>query len=370
MRVKRNAVVSLAVFLLSAFIYYVITMRRSFVRIDDRIPYVWNRDFNSTLKSYVRTAPSRHVLVLTGPYQCGKSRALEIIGQELAAAGRVPISIDFAPAQSLADAVGLIKLGVTKGLADAYPRLSSLKLRKAAALFGDRAEDSLSTVQMGLGKILDRVCERPFDISKFFDCLEALAPSLEPVVFAHSVDHLAEVAPELFSAARARLSRRPLYEDVVPVVAEVRDSSFHAKAPIDDDSVSEFELGELHDPIFTLVVQTRALSSVELRKIVDRFGAHGGTIERVFEDMKAGIGIDKAIEKEANILKGYLKEVVTGEQLNAIEEMCHHKADGQDKATLAALAPLLKTGHVYLAKNLTLSFAHRGVEDALCRNIM
>ena len=370
MRLKRNVVVGFAVFILSAFIYYVITMRRSFVRIDDRIPYVWNRDFNTTLKSYVRTAPSRHVLLLTGPYQCGKSRALEIMGQEVAASGRVPISVDFAPAASAADAIGLIKLGVIKGLTDAYPRLSTLKLRKAASQFGDRADDAVSTIHRGLSRILDGALERPFEISKFFDCLESLAPSLEPVVFAHAVDHLAVVAPELFDAARARLALRPLYQDVVPVVCEVRDSMFHARAPIADDSVVEFEMGELQDPVFTLVVQTRALSSVELRKIVDRFGAHGGTIERVFEDMKAGILIDDAVEKEWRLVRAYLRDVVSDAQRPVVRAMCLGEASGDNDATLDAVATLIHSGHIYLTKNLQLKFAHKGVEEALCHGIM
>ena len=134
-KTKRNLLLALGVFVLVAFIYYIITMRRTFVRYSGRLPYIWNDDFNLTLRQYINTAPTRNVLVLTGPYQSGKSRALNVMANDLAAARHLVVNCDLSTAKTPEDVISLFKIAIINGLTAVHPYLSSSQINRAADVF-------------------------------------------------------------------------------------------------------------------------------------------------------------------------------------------------------------------------------------------
>lgn len=372
MRSKKR-LIAYASFVISVLICYVIMTRRTFVRYEDRIPYVWNVKFNRTLGSYLRTRPSRNVLVLTGPYQCGKSRAMNIMTRELTSSGRLAINVDFSVARTPKQAVGLIRLAVLQGLAELRSNLTLSTARRAADKLGALAETKaiqpMDRVSEILEKVLSEAETTPFAISKFFDCLETVAVILKPVVFAHAIDTLKSVAPELFDAAEARLSRRAIYRDSVPVVCEVKDSSFRVEPRPLGDAVRVFEVGELIDPVYTLVVKTQAFSAIEVGKITDRFGGHGGTFERVFEDIKMGVDVDESVEKQSRLVHDYVTNMIDETQMEVIANLClaENETTEMEVEELKLLSPLFRTGHLYLSHDRTVVFANKVVREALCQ---
>ncbi|OHT02885.1 hypothetical protein TRFO_06938 [Tritrichomonas foetus] len=370
---RRNAVLGVGVFLLAAFIYYIITMRRTFERHSGRIPYVWNHDFNRTLRQYINTLPSRNVLVLTGPYQSGKSRALDVMANDLST-NHLVLNVDLSTAHSPEDVISLFRIAVINGLAAIYPHISSSKISKSSEEFKSDFETDknidpfFGRVYNAFCRVLDRSLMYSYSFTKFFDYLESLKTTLRPIVFIHNFDNFQVASPELYESAMARLSRRPLYLDFVPVVCEIRNSSFRISNQITPESLRFLEVKELKDPTRDLVVLTRALSDLELRKIMAAFGGHGGTIDRVFEDLKQGMSIEKSIEKQQKAVETYLRNLLNGTFPQPLYEVC--RMNGAAKITntddLNALVPLLESGHLYLSPGFVVKTAHNGVKKALC----
>ena len=88
-------------------IYWIFFRRKPFVRIQGRIPYILPTNLNRTLTEYVKTAPSHYVLVLSGPYQSGKSRAMDIIAKSLKS-NRLIFKVDFESCDTPADVENVV----------------------------------------------------------------------------------------------------------------------------------------------------------------------------------------------------------------------------------------------------------------------
>lgn len=495
-KTKRNIILTAGIFVLIAFIYYIITMRRTFVRYSERIPYVWNDDFNLTLRQYINTAPTRNVLVLTGPYQSGKSRAMNIMANDLAAARHFVINCDLSTAKTPEDVISLFKIAVINGLISVHPYLSSTQINRAADVFKPQkmtnkekeieeiaineekehatkdTEFSSSKVQPNneekaqtlpntaakpnenhisaspspspsqvkeesskdkksqnvlkssptssttpssqenqgheasihmqnverdqissasietdtntqsisnkdplyghvfnaLSHVLDVSLRRPYSLTKFIDYLESMKNYIRPVVFVHDLDKFKKASPALYSSFFARLSRRPLYKDFVPVICEVRDSSFRLSTEPISPSILYTEITPLRDPTRDLVVKYRVFSQIELKKIMNAFGGHGGTIDRVYEDIKSGMSIDESIQKQQRAVEAFLRRELNGSFPEPLYEIC--KRNGTARITnltqLMSLKPLFASGHLFLSNDAIVKMAHIGVKNALC----
>ncbi|KAH0793435.1 hypothetical protein GPJ56_002664 [Histomonas meleagridis] len=375
MKVPRNLVISFAVILLAVFVYLIITMKRTFVRYNGRLPYVWNYDLNQTLSKYLQTYPTRGVLLLTGPYQCGKSRAMNIAADFMIKNKQFVINVDATTARTPYDVVELFKSAIYNGLTSAYSFVSYSRIRSASELFPPNSQleiealdPALSTIYAALAKDLDNSLINPYSIVSFFDTLELLYGKLNAVIFIHGLETLKSIAPILYQTALSRIGRRLLYNDNVPIVCEVRDSSFRLTQPTLPSYVILYEMRELRDPTHDWIVSTRAFSSIEMRKVLERFGGHGGTIERVFEDLKVGIGIDESVEAQQSAVKTHLRKMLTGDVPSVLAKLCYMNGTMrvQEKGDLMPIVNLLKSGHLYLSDNGTLKVAHKGVREALC----
>ena len=376
---QRNILLSFGVFILSAFIYYIIAMRRSFERFNGRIPYVWNPDFNRSLRQYISTVPSRNVLVLVGPYQCGKSRALDVMAADLAKSRHLVLNVDLSTARDAADVASLFRIAVINGLAAVHPHLSSSKATKAGEVFsGDEEierniDPFFGRVYNAFSRVLNKSINNSYSFTKFFDYLESLKTVLRPVVFIHDFENLQRASPSLYEAALARFSRRPLYEDFVPIVCEVKNSSASMlKERILQPIFQIEEVKELKDPTRELIVLNRALSDIELRKIMAAFGGHGGSIERVFEDLKAGIPIDESIQIQQNAVESYLKILLNGRFPSPLFRLCvsDDSIKLRNSTEISSLMPLLESGFIFLSKDDYARAAHPGVKKALCSGYM
>lgn len=387
-------------------------MRRTFQRHIGRIPYVWNPDFNKTLRQYINTAPTRNVMLITGPYQSGKSRALNIMAKDLAVNRRLVINCDLSTAKTPEDVISLFKIAVINGLSSVYPYLSSNQISKASNIFKAEKENEIqsdSNIQnqpneftspttaqnfttnstfsetsiegtyekdpfLGLlyvtfSRILHNSLKHPYSFSEFFDYLENQKNYLRPVVFIHRLENLQKSSPSLYSSFLSRLSRRPLYNDFVPIVCEIRDSSFRIDSKPIPSYLSFTDLKPLADPTKDLIVKNSVFSQIELRKIMNSFGGHGGSIERVFEDLKMGLSIDESIKKEQQAVESYIKDLLKGDFPQPLYEICRLNGTAKivNTTSLKTLVPLFQSGHLYLNRGSIVQVAHNGVRNALCQ---
>lgn len=372
---RRKVYASVLFLFLSVFVYLAFTMKRTFVRYDGRIPYVWPTALNQTLMRHLSTQPARRVLLIAGPYQCGKSRALRIAADAALRQRRLAITIDASRAQSPRDVAEAAKAAVYRALVDLLPLVSQSRLRDAARAFDPEshsAPDDLppaaAALYAQLAHTIDESVDAPLSAARFIDDLEMLAKHLRPALFVHGLDALRTAAPAQYRAVRARAERVLLYGDSVPIACEVRDSRFFA----DGDARAHAEVyyvGELTQLPSALIVSARVFSSVELAKIAAAFGGHGGTLERVFEALKAGAWIDEAVAAQQSAVEAHLRRVLRdGVPQRELSMWCAMNGTMAfaDTQSIDALAPLLASGHLVMADGRVVRMAHKGVFRALC----
>lgn len=375
MKLRRNFYGIVLVLFLSAFVYAVISMKRTFVRHTGRIPYVWPPGLNSTLARHLSTRPTRNILLITGPYQCGKSRAMNIAAKSMLQSKHFVINIDASNAFSDKDLIEIIKTATYRGLVNLFPLVSYSKLKKATKDYHTNVnweitdlDPTVRAIYSQLAMELDESLINPYSFVLFLDDLESLSETLQPVIFIHGLDVIKEKAPSLYNVGKGRIEKLQLYNDNVPIVCEIRDSSFfiNKTMPL---YVKIHEIKELKDPSRELIVSKHVFSSIELNKILSNFGGHGGTIERVFEDLKAGINIDKSIDIQQNAVSRYLKRLlkdnIPQEQLN---KLCNNNGTMKinNPQKLELLVPLFKSEHLLLTDNHLVKIAHKGVYKSLC----
>ena len=192
------------------------------------------------------------------------------------------------------------------------------------------------------------------------------------MVFIHCLENLQKSSPPLYSSFLSRLSRRPLYNDFVPIVCEIRDSSFRIDSKPIPSYLSFTDLKPLADPTKDLIVKNSVFSQIELRKIMNSFGGHGGSIERVFEDLKLGLSIDESIKKEQQAVESYIKDLLKGDFPQPLYEICRFNGTAKivNSTALKTLIPLFQSGHLYLNRGSIVQVAHNGVRNALCQGYL
>ena len=333
---KKNALIFFGITILIAFIYYIATRKRTFVRYTGRFPYIISKTLNESLIKYVKTTPSRNVLLLTGPYQSGKSRILQLLAKELIKNGRLVVEIDFSSIETQKEAFNHVLLATTKGLA----KIETLNSEKR---------------DLFISEIKSCLTDSPDGLNRYIDVLERYHNSLMPAIFVHSSDQLKSAAPDAWNAVFYRLSRRSLFQDFVPIVCETHYTSYRLNKSYQMPSwIREIDVGSYkhEDAVFISTIQTRALSALELQKIEQSFGGHGGTTERIFESLKRGISIDSAIAIENRAIEAFIKR--------------HANKTDCSELSQEKVAPLLSTGHYYITKNKEILPANSAVPRFFC----
>ena len=345
--------------------------KKEFLRFRGKIPYGWDSSINYTLHDYIKTQPSRSVLLLTGGYQSGKSAAFNLLANELTVSGGAfVISADFSTVQKDLDFLGILKIAVYKGLA-LLRQPTSYQIKQIEDLFPKTNESDEIGLVPAYGRIFSSLSkdletlDGTIGITRFFDKLEKINDIFKVCVFFHSIDNVYRFAPTCFDAIFARFERRASYTDYVPVLCELKDSSLRLKFNLSDLSVQVVEINGITNPKQDFVSKANIFVEDELEEIIDNFGAHGGMIEKVFEDLKLGVTLENAIENSKKAL-----QIVLMKELSKINEekrvvLCKNESV-IDKDDISAYNELLSHGFIYINDELEFKFAHRGVQALIC----
>ncbi|OHT02761.1 hypothetical protein TRFO_30010 [Tritrichomonas foetus] len=336
---RRNIFLLIGTALLVIILAYIYFLTKVFVRRTDPLPYIWPTDLNTTLHSYLRTFPSRHVHILSGPYKTGKSAALLNITNELRQNGNLVFNFNYRKVRSENDALGFTKLGVLEAL----------------TFFNDsRIIQNIKQIDFN----------DTFSINQFFDSLEQITATTIPVVIVQSVNRLRDFAPQVYAAAFARLSRRDQYRDNVPVIIETSDTLFRMNYLPPFYQVSEVD--EIEDPYTNLGSKLHAFTNAELKKIKHAVGFQGGAVDNIFEEIRKHEPIDVAIEKEVRKIN---------EKVNALKtesKVLHRICDSKErpiyvgKGEIPEIESLLKKGLLYINDEYKLRVANHAVWKCLC----
>ncbi|KAK8846186.1 hypothetical protein M9Y10_020192 [Tritrichomonas musculus] len=335
---KRNILLTLAIVLISILLFYIFFLAKVFIRRTDPLPYIWPSDHNFTIHQYIKTYPSRNVLLISGPYKTGKSALLINLTNELRQKGELVFHFDFKKIRSEHDANGFCQLAILEALmfynnSHIYRLISPIDFQNS------------------------------YSVDIFFDSLENLHITT-PVVIVRGINQLKKYAPQIFEAAYSRLKRRDQYQDNVPVIIETRNSLYRTQYLPSFFKI--LEIDEIEDPYSSLGSGLHAFSSSELKKIKSAIGFHGGPIDSIFEGVRKSNNIDEAISQEVE----RINKTVSKYRVDApiIQKICDSKEKPIQigKGDLDDIVPLLQKGLVYITDDYKLKASNHAVWKSLC----
>ncbi|OHT14226.1 hypothetical protein TRFO_15531 [Tritrichomonas foetus] len=389
MQNSRIFIIFSGVVLLSAGIisYFLQPVPEKIDRFEGPIPFIYTSSINKTVRHYIETRPSRFVLLIGGPSNSGKSRLIDILAQESIENSRLVIKLDVNAASSIEEFAKFLKVALVEGLTNIRSSISANKIKNVNNEI-DMAEESQQTVSDPKIAKLFNILERNIDLSyqkgfsekhihRFFEILEAMSDNFRPIIFMHNFDKIAslgtdedpEFGSKLIKSVSAGLSRRDLYQQTVPIVLEIKNTLYlvnKTQNPIFRYFEIDHELGDVTNE---LVDNAPVFNLFELRKVIKKFGAHGGSISKIFESLRYGQKIDDAIDELYQSYKVMVKSNIAGrkEALAVVKRICDAKGTLPigNLTDIEYIRPLFD-GCVYLSKEFQIRASNRAVVDALC----
>lgn len=328
---------------------YVWTMFKVFVRYDKSLPFIWDNKINQTIHEYLQTQPSRHVLLITGPYQTGKSEMINILASDLREKDIFPITIDVSAANNRKELFGLTKISLLESI-QAYKSNQGVNFSLYREFEG----------------MVDLARNDTTGVIQFLEKLENLNLTHPPVFMVKSAQKFAEFAMPIYNTASAIFSRRNQYFNHVPVILVMTDSSFLMN-PI-PDSFRIIETEGIEDIVQNFVNDIPAFSKKEMKKILASIGSHGGSIDRIFEDLRIDIPIDTALLRELSNINETVQQTMNITGIPVIKRICENRERPIQVNTpeLESVIPLLHKGLLYLSNDAYLRCANKGVFRAVC----
>ena len=385
MKNTRNKFTIFFVFLItSLFLYYVLFMRRSFVRSNSRLPFMLSSSLNQSLLRYVNTLPSRNTMFVTGAYESGKSQMLNMLAEKLAKnEQRLVLNLDAKKFSNEAEFVQSMLTELTTGFVNLrqnmpYNLLKEINtkfpsLNKSVKLpFG--IDQMLGTCYLKLENGIKEILDKNGKISTsgvhdFLNTMQLFYQTLNPVIFIHGGDKL--IGCDLWEIVKAALSRKNLYNDFIPIVIELDDSSvlndYELLSSINNIRVVSSE--DFNETACEILIRSRIFSSPELRKINNKFGLHGGSLSHIFENLKFGMSIDDAIQKEKKYIEDNLnKNLQLNKKTHYIAKFCKSNgiAFADNIMDINNLKPLFEKGYVYTDSGFQTRVANKVVLKAIC----
>ena len=361
------------------FLYYVLFMRRGFVRSDARLPYFWDPILNQTLRRYVDTLPSRQVLFVTGGTGTGKSRAMDIIADKLTHDGKLAIVLDGENSADTEKFVRHIKRQILKALIAIRRYLPSDIVKQLQGNSGLSRRSPLPGLDPSLSHfygvltspIDESLCEngtvKMAKVWEFLDTLNGYHELIHPVLFVHAADRMWDTP--FFEAVRGPLSRKNLYESYVPVVAEMKNSKNLLDLGTSNVVKIVATANALNESAQDFLIRSRMYSSYEVRKVNNNFGPHGGVIAEVYEHLKFDVKIDQAIDLLNSFYERRAAELIPKgiRKPASLYALCKTgDALIVDKNDAEMLSGLFEQGYVYNDASLHTRFAHKGLAKAFC----
>ena len=379
---KRSYTVPAILIGVAFFLYVVLLMRRSFVRNDQRLPFFWDRSLNVTLKKYVDILPSRYTMFLTGAYESGKSRTLYVLTDDLMKNERLVLNFDATKFNTTKEFVRHAVVVVKQALINLRPHLQSQRLKELQTQTKVKGLQSgldpqLLGVYYSFKTAINKIIDEDGNVTstgvrEFFDVLDQYHERLRPVLFIHGGDLLYH--SPLFQIVMSSLARKNQYQDYIPIVVELRDSSilFDLQQFGDMNLFRVATAGNLNETALDILIRTKSFTSYEIRKISSQIGSHGGPIAHILEDLKFDTKIEKAIENEIRTIETKVNELLpdlSHQRRNRfITKLCKSNGDAfiAERDELELYKSLFENGYLYTDELLRTHAANKAVLRAIC----
>ena len=397
---------------------------KPFHRYTGQIPYFISESFNLSLRRYTQIRPSRDVLLVTGAHKTGKSRAINRMANDMESNGHFVLNIDAARSSNdIFDFFKLVRHEVASSLVrmKQFLTTSDLKLISEIEIPGVDINSILNSINnrnstssksryitldysyahVPIPNFPDPTFIRPYlaicsileniynDVNKtfsewavhrFFDALESYRDVLQPALFIHNIERIKSfktrgeplLGVKIIEAAKARLSRRNHYGDIVPIFVEIKNSL--VRISIDNDVFRIVQTDTPKNSYSTFVRRNKVFRRSEYHKIVDHFGYHIGTFSRIFEDLKYNVNLDASIQNfqkyiNHKIHKIYGKESsYSANEQSILHKLCKSQCSMRitNSTDFRALKPLFEIGYLHLKKGFNVKPMNKAVTIAIC----
>ena len=336
---------------------------------------------NTSLKRYVETLPSRNTMFVTGAYESGKSQTLNLLAEDLFTKQRLVFNLDASKFPDEVSFISHLKTSLLDGLLKLRPYLSSDIIKSLNPRTHNKSiplpsglDPLLGPTYLRISKSIDQIVTNDGGISttgvrSFLDTLQSFSSTIRPVIILHAGDAL--FGTRLSAIVSSALSRKNLYNDFVPAVVELRDSSF-LNAHSGPSSASTVRVAcseDFNESAHEALIRAKVFSAYELRRAAARLG---GALAHVYEDLKFGVGIDEAIEREERRIEEGVAEAMqrVGKRTKFVGKLCRSggKAFGDDEEEVKGLKPLFERGFLYTDEMMNTRVANKAVLRAICSN--
>ena len=307
--------------------YFLYQIFKPFNRFTGDFPFIVDPVINQSLIQFINTRPSRHVYILTGPYQTGKRRSLDLIIEQLNKKNKFIINIDVSEALTPSDVYGFIKFDLLR-LSSSHPEV---------------------------GKLPNITI--PSDFFKELDNIKCDA------VIIRGVQKMRQLTPDLLDMAISYLSRRDLYGSDVPVIAETSDTSFKTRQL--PPCFRVLSTSSIPQAKFNFVEKYHAFSSREFKQVSKLFGEHGGSLVSVFNYLKSGLSFQSAIQETANQLEYDLNSIKNSTSLN-LKRICSSGEIHASHRIVEDAIELIRPGYYSITKDMILQPASPTVRKIVC----
>lgn len=370
--------VGAAVVLVASFVIYKLT--RPVVKIDryvGEIPYVWDQFLNVTIDHYVHDVPSSSIALISGPYQSGKSRLMNIIAKQSANEGRFVIDLDLSNVNTYDDLLIAFRQTAT----DSLTNLQKTTLKKLPKSYFkantslpelETFTENIQTFYRGLYNSLKSVKRQGFSengLQEFFRLLREAHSSIKPIILIHNFDKLyslrngedAEFGLKLIEALKAKQTERLQYEATVPIILEIKDS--YIRLTREFSNVYRFFEVTKFKKLKTELANLKVFTSAEVRKISFAFGSHAGSYAHILERLRTSQKIDDAISAEIEAVKAEVQNYPIPAN---VKDICGLLPADSYSVKLDPLRPLIQRGLIYINSQMKVTFANKAVKKAIC----
>lgn len=345
------------------------------------IPLFCNKDLNNSIQYYVHTRPTRGVLIVSGTKGSGKSTMLNHIAEKLENEGRFVVNINAFEVKTFSDLIEAIKIAVAVGLDKIYNVIGANGINGINEI-NDRLNKTITNIPVFPNSMLQKVYaaiigplenvvneDSEFDemsVKMFFDSFEDYEKILRPVLIFQNIENviaIEDIGQKLKEAVIARLIRRDLYNDYVPILIEVKNSiNLH-----EIEQLNSFQINYrngLKDAYNKYVRAYKIFSYLEFKKIQNVFGNHQGTFSRIFENIRYGIPIDSSI---ATIQKEISDTIHSANITQIPPQICSNSNKIIfNKDEIHQMNSLFENGYLSIKNGLYVKFMNKEVRKVLC----
>lgn len=352
-----------------------------FNRYEGAFPIFWNKAINNSIQYYIHTRPTRNTMIISGPKYSGKSTLLNQIAKNLEDEGRFVVNIDAMEVNTIYDLIKTIRTAITIGLNTVF------NVKGTGAFYGiNEINDRMNKTMLIKPKFQNPMLQKAFfrfsralenivndkkefnemSIKLFFDAFENYETILRPVIIFQNVENIFSIdgiGQKLKEAAIARLVRRDLYQDYVPILVEVKNSiNLLEIEPL--DSFQIIYMNGLKDANNKYVHTYKLFQFSEFKKILNVFGNHQGTFSRIFEDLRYKIPISTSI---ASIQKE-INDTIHSSNIHKISpQICSNSNKIiLTKDEILQIKPLFENGYLSIKNGLYVKFMNKEVRNNLC----